>query len=205
MTGTGSTSQRPQRTQETTDTGVEAPPAPSAVERANRLSAANMIRSLLPLLVICLLLVAWQAFRTDEGDPVREIDPSTTVRLAEQRAGYAVPAPSGLPEDYRPTSARTDAGFAEDGDPVTLEIGFVTPSQEFAGFAVSDDPRADPLRAVLEDATEEGAVEIGGQTWTRSTTDRGETAFSREADGVVVVVSGSASDDELRTVAAAVR
>ncbi|TKJ21546.1 hypothetical protein A6V29_07400 [Blastococcus sp. CCUG 61487] len=175
------------------------------MERANRLSAANMIRSLLPLLVICLLLVAWQAFRTDEGDPVREIDPSTTVRLAEQRAGYAVPAPSGLPEDYRPTSARTDAGFAEDGDPVTLEIGFVTPSQEFAGFAVSDDPRADPLRAVLEDATEEGAVEIGGQTWTRSTTDRGETAFSREADGVVVVVSGSASDDELRTVAAAVR
>lgn len=204
MTGTGPTSQRPQRTDEAAEPGVQAPPPSSAVERANRLSVANMLRSLLPLVLISLLLVAWQAFRTDE-QPVREIDPASTVRLAEQRAGYAVPAPTGLSEAYRPTSARTDAGFAAEGDPVTLEIGYLTPSQEFAGFAVSDDPRAQPVRDVLEGATEEGTVDVGGQSWRRVTTDRGETALSRESDGVVVVVTGSAPDDELRTVAAAVR
>ncbi|WP_040337284.1 DUF4245 domain-containing protein [Candidatus Blastococcus massiliensis] len=205
MTGIGPTSQRPAHPDDAAVPTAEAPPASSAVERANRLSAANMIRSLLPLVVICLLLVAWQAFRTSGQDPVREVDPSSTVRLAAERADYAVPAPADLPEGYRPTSARTDAGTAADGGPVTLEIGYLTPSGEFAGFAVSDDPGAQPVRAVLESALEEGMVEVGGQQWTRSTTGRSETVLSREADGVVVVVSGSASDDELRAVAGAVR
>ena len=87
---------------------------------------------------------------------------------------------------------------------MTLEIGYVTPSEEFAGFVVSDDRRADAVASVLDDAVQEGTADLGGQPWTRSTTEKGETALSRESDGVVVVVTGSASDDELETVAAAV-
>ncbi|RBY89520.1 DUF4245 domain-containing protein [Blastococcus sp. TF02A-30] len=182
-----------------------APPLSPAQQRANSFTAANMLRSLLPLVVICLLLVGWQAFRSGPDEGVRVVDPASTVRLATERAGYPVQAPEGLDEDFRPTSARTDAGNATEGDSVTLEIGYLTPGEEFAGFVVSDDRRADPVLAVLLDATEEGTEEIGGQQWTRWTTERGETALSRESEGVVVVVSGSASDDELRTVAAAVR
>src|SRR5918998_3771649 len=74
------------------------PPAPTAVERANRMSAANMIRSLLPLVVICLLAVGWVAFRQGGTDLVRPIDPSSTVQLAAARADYTVEAPSGLPD-----------------------------------------------------------------------------------------------------------
>lgn len=180
--------------------------APSpAVERANRLTAANMLRSLLPLVVICLLLVGWQAFRASEEETVRTVDPASTVQLAVARAGYPVQAPEGLPEDFRPTSARTDAGQAGEGDPVTLEIGYLTPSDEYAGFTISDDRRADPVRDVLDGATDEGAVDVGGESWTRLTTERGETALTREDAGVVLVVSGSATDEELRAVAAAVR
>ncbi|MBN1094800.1 DUF4245 domain-containing protein [Blastococcus sp. TML/C7B] len=207
MTEVGPTSPRPADPPDAPASpgGPVAVPAPSpAVERANRMSAANMIRSLAPLVVICLLLVAWQAFRTSGEETVREVDPASTVRLAVERAGYPVPAPAGLPEGYRPTSARTDAGNAREGDAVTLQIGYLTPSGEYAGFAVSDDPGAEPVRDVLDGATDEAAVDIGGQPWQRLTTERGETALTREADGVVVVVSGSASDDELRTVAAAV-
>jgi hypothetical protein len=204
MTGTDPTRQRPQPS-DGAPPAAEAPLPSSAVERANRMSAANMLRSLLPLVVICLLIVGWQAFRSDPGDPVREIDPASTVRLASEHAGYALAAPTGLPDAYRPTSARTDAGHAADGASVTLEIGYVTPSEEFAGFATSDDLRARPIRSVLDGAKDEGTVEIDGKPWIRSTTERGETALSREADGVVVVVSGSAPDDELRAVAAAVR
>ncbi|MEX5718503.1 DUF4245 domain-containing protein [Geodermatophilus maliterrae] len=180
------------------------PPPASAVERANRMSAANMIRSLLPLVVICLLVVGWIAFRQGGSDPVRPIDPSSTVQLAAARAGYAVPVPTGLPDGYRPTSARTDAGDAVEGAPVTLEIGYVTPSTEYAGFVVSDDPEADPLTAVLEGAEAGGSVQLSGEEWTRSTSSRGETVLSREDDGVTVLVTGSADDEELETVAASV-
>lgn len=164
-----------------------------------------MLRSLVPLVLICLALVGWMSFKQSGVDPVREVDPASTVQLAAARAGYPVVAPSGLPDGYRPTSARTDAGTAEAGDPVTLEIGYLTPSAEFAGFVVSDEARADAVTGVLDGAEEQGTVGLGGRTWTRGTTERGETVFFRVADGVTVLVTGSAPDDELEAVATAVR
>jgi hypothetical protein len=202
MTATGPTGQPPNASP---DEWTAEPQVSPAAARAGRFTYANMLRSLLPLVLICLVIVGWQAFQRSDDDPVREIDPTGTVRAAAERAAYPLVVPTDLPEDYRPTSARTDAGDAGEGDPVTLEIGYVTPSTEFAGFVVSDDPRAEPVRAVLADAREEGSVRLGGTTWTRATTDRGETAFSRVQDGVTVVVTGSASDQELETVAEAVR
>ncbi|MDT0278392.1 DUF4245 domain-containing protein [Blastococcus goldschmidtiae] len=198
MTEAGPTSPRPADRPE-----APAPPSP-AVERADRMSAANMVRSLLPLVVICLLLVGWQAFRASNEETVRTVDPTSTVRLAAERADYAVVAPAGLPEDYRPTSARTNAGFADEGAPVTLEVGYLTPSEEFAGFTVSDDVRAEPVQSVLDGATDDGTVDVAGEPWTRLTTERGETALTRRDGDVVLVVSGSAPEDELRAVAAAV-
>ena len=180
-------------------------PAPSSAEiRAARFNAANMLRSLLPLVVICLLIVAWTTWRQSGDERVQTVDPSSTIQLADARADYPVLAPAGLPDDYRVTSARTDAGKAEEGDTVTLEIGYLTPSDEYAGFVVSDDPGAGPVVDVVADGEEQGEVEIRGETWQQLTTGRGETAFVREVDGLTVAVTGSASDDELRTVAAAV-
>jgi hypothetical protein len=134
MTGVGPTSEHAPRPAAET-----APAVSPAIQRANRLSFANMARSLLPLVVICLLIVAWTAFRQGGDVGVRTVDPSSAVSVAAARAGYVVLAPAGLDEGYRPTSARTDAGNAREGDPVTLEIGYLTPSGEFAGFVVSDD------------------------------------------------------------------
>ncbi|MGY1601121.1 DUF4245 domain-containing protein [Geodermatophilus sp. SYSU D00815] len=187
----------------------DAPPAPDPrLERARRQSFANMVRSLVPLVVIVLALVAWQSFRQGpDENPVKPIDPSSTISLAANRASYPLLVPTDLPEDYRPTSARTDAGEAGEGAAVTLEIGYVTPGEEFAGFVVSDDPGADALTAVLADAEPQGSVQIDGEAWTRSTRVQNratETVLSREADGVTVVVTGSASEEELETVAAAV-
>jgi hypothetical protein len=200
MTGVGPTSEH-------APSPVEgpAPTASPAVERAKRLNFANMLRSLLPLVLICLAIVGWQAFRSSGDVGVRTVDPSSTVQLAAARAGYQLQVPTGLDEHYLPTSARTDAGAAGQGDPVTLEIGYLTPSEEFAGFVVSDDRSADPVAAVLDGAKSEGTMDVGGRPWNRSTTLRGETALSREDGGVTVLVTGSASDEELRTVAESVR
>jgi hypothetical protein len=198
MTGVGPTSEH-------APSPAEEPAVSPAIERADRLSAANMVRSLLPLVVICLLIVAWQAFRASPDVGVRTVDPSSTVQLAAARADYQVLVPTDLGQGYLPTSARTDAGDAREGDAVTLEIGYLTPSKEFAGFVISDDRGADPVAAVLDGARDQKAVDVGGQRWTRSTTVDGETVLSREADGVTVLVTGSAPDEELRTVAESVR
>ena len=200
MTGVGPTSEHaPSPAEEA------APAPPPAIERANRMSFANMLRSLLPLVVICLVIVGWQTFRSGPDVGVRTVDPSSTVQLAAARASYQVLVPTGLDEDYLTTSARTDAGDAGEGDPVTLQIGYLTPSEEFAGFVISDDRGADPVADVLDGAEEQGTVDLDGEAWTRSTTVKGETALSREADGVTVLVTGSAPDEELRTVAESVR
>jgi hypothetical protein len=200
MTGPGPTSQTPHEQED----GVPAPAVNPALERANRLNAANLLRSMLPLVLICLAIVWWTTLRQSGDVGVRTVDPSTTVQLAAARADYTVLVPVGLDRDYRVTSARTDAGNAGEGDPVTLEIGYLTPAEEYAGFIVSDDPRADPLATVLDGAQGQDTLQIGGQTWTRSITEKDETALSREADGATVVVTGSAKDEELEAVAAAV-
>ena len=180
-------------------------PTPSSAEiRAARFNVANMLRSLLPLVVICLLIVAWTTWRQSGDERVQTVDPSSTIQLAAARAEYRVLAPTDLPDDYRVTSARTDAGRADQGDTVTLEIGYLTPAEEYAGFVVSDDPTAGAIEAIVGEAEEQGTVDIGGETWRRLTTGRGETAFLRESDGVTVAVTGSATDEELETVAAAV-
>jgi hypothetical protein len=206
MSGVHPTSSRPPGQEKSAVPGGDGGSAPSpAMERANRFNYANMLRSLVPLVVICLAIVGWNAFRQSPDEKVHVVDPTSTVQLAAARASYPVQAPIGLSADYRPTSARTNAGNAAQGDPVTLEVGYLTPSEEFAGFVESDDPKAGPLRRVLDGARDQGTEEVGGQTWTRSTTERGETALSRVVGEATVVVTGSATDDELRTVAAAVR
>jgi cytoskeletal protein RodZ len=200
MTGVGPSGEQPSSVE-----NAPPPGADPAVQRAARMNAANMVRSLLPLVLICLAIVWWTNFRQSaDVQPVRTVDPTSTVDLAAARASYPIVVPQRLDRGYRPTSARTDAGAASEGDPVTLEIGYVTPSDEFAGFVVSDDPRADALASVLDRAEEKGTVDVGGASWTRSTTQKGETVLSRQDGGVTVAVSGSASEKELETVAAAV-
>jgi len=198
----GPTDQRPQPP-------VEDAPTPPVPDRLSKQTFANMLRSLVPLVLIILAVVWWTAFRQSaDVQPVKTVDPSTTVQLAANRAGYPLLVPTDLPRGYRPTSVRTDAGNAGEGDPVTLEIGYVTPKDQFAEFVVSDDPRADAVTGLLADATPAGSLQIGGDTWTRATRlheREEETVLSRSVDGVTVVVSGSAPEKELQTVAGAVQ
>ena len=187
----------------------EQPPSPAAVspamQRAARMSAANMVRSLAPLVVLCLVIVWFTALRQQPEERVQTVDPTSTVHVAAARAGYPLQAPTGLDRRYLSTSARTNAGSATAGQPVTLEIGYLTPARKYAGFVESDDPGAQPVRDVLSGATPHGSVDIAGVPWTRSTTRRGETALSRTVAGVTLLVTGSASDPELTAVAAALR
>ncbi|HEV7210221.1 MAG TPA: DUF4245 domain-containing protein [Blastococcus sp.] len=206
MTDVGPTSQRSPHAQDGSGSGDDGTaPASPTMQRLARFNVANMVRSLLPLVVLCLVIVGWTALRQGPDERVQTVDPSTTVHLAAARASYPVQAPSGLAKGYLPTSARTNAGNVTKGAPVTLEIGYLTPEKQFAGFTESDDPGAQPVHDVLDGATPHGTADIGGAQWTRSTTERGETALSRTVGRVTLVVTGSASAEELTAVAASVR
>jgi hypothetical protein len=176
-------------------------PAPPVVDRMQRFTAANMIRSLLPLVLGCLLVVGITALRQNPDDPVREVETTSAERAVSQLASYQLLVPRGLSDDWRPTSVRTDAGRASAGDQVTLQIGWLTPDEEFAEYVVSDDAEAGALTDVLDDATQDGAEQVDGATWQRLTTARGETALTRTEGTATLLVTGSASDDELATLA----
>jgi hypothetical protein len=190
---------------ETAPTAAPAAPASSSVERLQRFTAANMLRSLLPLVLGCLLVVGIMAVRQNPEDPVREVETTSAERAVAELAGYQLLVPRGLSDDWRATSVRTDAGQATEGDPVTLQIGWLTPGEEFAEYVVSDDANATALTDVLDDATEDGAQQVAGEAWQRLTTERGETALTRTEGTATLVVTGSASDDELETLAGSLR
>ena len=109
-----------------------------------------------------------------------------------------------LPDGWRPTSVRTDAVDGAPGDPVTLEIGWLTPAEEYAGYVISDGTDVDALDDVLDDATADGTARVGGVSWDRRSTERGETALVRTEGSATLLVTGSAPDQELEALAAAV-
>lgn len=183
------------------DAGGPAPAASPAGDRMERFTPANMIRSLLPLLVVSLVIVGVTALRQNPEDPVREVDPTSAQRTVAERADYELLVPTDLPEGWRPTSVRTNAGSVQAGDPVTLEIGWLTPEEEYAGYVVSDDLAAAAVADVLQGATADGSEQVSGQTWERLDTLRGEMALTRTADGATLVVTGSAPEEELTTLA----
>jgi Protein of unknown function (DUF4245) len=183
----------------------EAPPAAPPVDRMARFSYRNMIWSLVPLVVICLALVGWSAFKYDGGDPVKTVETQSSIRAAAAVAGYPLLAPQGLDDRWRATSVRTNAGSAQPGDHVSLQIGWYTPTDEYASYVVSDDARDTALTGVLRTATDEGSVQVAGSTWERHRTTRGETALTRTDGSATMLVTGSSSEQELETLAGSLR
>ncbi|MBA3294822.1 MAG: DUF4245 domain-containing protein [Geodermatophilaceae bacterium] len=165
--------------------------------RLGKMTAANMLRSMLPLVVMVLGLAYFCSPQTQ--DPVTEIDPSNSIRYAASLTDVVLPVPD-LAEAWRPTSVDVTP---EGGQPgvVTLTIGYLTPSEEFARYAVSTDSASGLMTDLLTGATGVGALRLGGESWEEFSTGRGEALYLRNDGDLRLVVTGSASQDELRTLA----
>ncbi len=161
-----------------------------------------MVRSLAPLVVLILVMV-WLSSPSD-SDPVREIDPGPDLVYAASIADFEVLAARNLPAGWRPTSARVDP--ATDNGPVGITVGYVSPSQEFAQVVHSSVPQEQLLTGVLgEGYAEGGDISVGGFGWRELLTADGEQALVRSTDGSTVIVTGSATEADLRLLAAALR
>lgn len=171
----------------------------SAPSRRSGPSAADLLRSLLPLTVLILVMV-W-LYRPADTDPVREIDPGPTVSYAASIADFQVLAAVDLPAGWRATSARAEP--ASEGEPVGLTVGYVTPTDRFAEVVQSSVPQPQLLLDVLgEGYTEADLTVEDGHGY--QTAD-GELALVLAESGSTIVITGSADVDELRVLAAALR
>ena len=88
-----------------------------------------------------------------------------------------------------------------------MHVGWSLPATRYAGL---DEATGNP-QVVLADvlgrrgSTVSGTTSIDGTPWQQRVSDRGETALTRTAGPLTVVVTGNATDAELRLLAALLR
>jgi hypothetical protein len=130
------------------------------------------------------------------------VEYSHVVAVFGKVAGTAL-APVDLPRGWRANAASFDSG----GGRAHLHIGFATPGSRYAGLDETNG-RADQLvRKVLgaRAATVTGTTTIAGNAWDIRRSQRGEEALTTTIGALTLVVTGSATDSQLRTLAGSLR
>ena len=162
----------------------------------NRLlqTVRDMVLSLgLVLGVVAFILIV--TVRDEPDDPVREVDPAPALAGAQANAPFQAQVPQGLPDGWRPTSARVSAPGDE---PFRWHVGFVTPDIEYAAAGQSDGPLEEYLRDERAGGDEQGTVRVAGERWTVYVREDGEReSLVRVEDGVVTLVTGTGGQDDL--------
>ena len=166
-------------------------------------SAADMVRSLVVVGVLVALILVLTP-RTHE-EQVREVPWAQTYGQAVITAGYPLYGPSPLPSGWRATSARTSQPA---GTTLAWHVGFVTPKDRYVALEQRDGDGAAFVSDVTERGRLLGTVRIGGRTWQRLTSHSGDDSVRSlvlPAAASTVVVSGSGSFAELRSLAESLR
>lgn len=126
------------------------------------------------------------------------VDYSHEVAAFAQVTG-SVLSPVGVPKDWRANASTFDST----GRTARMHIGFATPGSDYAGLDETNGAAGPLIAKVLgaRGAKVTGTTTIAGQTWELRRSDRGEEALTLTTGGITVVVTGSASDQQLRTLA----
>jgi uncharacterized protein DUF4245 len=133
---------------------------------------------------------------------LRPVDYTHQVAAFKAIAGTVL-SPTDLPKAWRANSASFDS------TPVRahLHVGFATPGSLFAGFDESNGPAAQLISRVLgpRGAKVTGTTTIAGGSWEMRRSQRGEQALTTTTGRLTLVVTGSATDAQLRTLAGSLR
>ena len=173
---------------------------PAQPRRRRQQTVRNMVWSLVPLLALIVIFVV--IFQPGK-QPTNTVNPQPDFSYATHQMRAPVPAPHGLSGKWRPTSS--DLSQPDRQGRVKLEVGYITPQNQFAELVESNRPVADLVRNTVPGSTRQGSVTVGGTDWARYKTSRGEIALAAPHGRVSVVVTGSAKLTELQTLAASLR
>jgi hypothetical protein len=166
---------------------------------------SDMARSLglMAVVIAALLLLGPARTLVFPGSAERQpVDYRDQVRAFATVAG-SVLAPVGVPSTWRANAAT----FDRDHSGAHLHVGFATPGSHYAGLDETDGEPSGLYRRVLgaRGARTSGSTTIAGTTWQLRRSDRGEEALTSTTGDVTVVVTGDATDAQLRTLAGSLR
>lgn len=169
-----------------------------------------MIGAMVILLICVGVLVAFtRGCSFAPGGP--SVDPTSapTVdmsrRLADAASSVAFPVrrPS-LPVEWQANSSSTEAVNAVD---VVVRVGWLTPDGNYVQLSQSGAAESDVLAAETgqEEPVARGEIDVSGVRWVSYPARRDEPAWVTDLDGTVVLITGSASEDDFRRLAEAVQ
>jgi len=164
------------------------------------------------IVVAVLLFVGlYGGFSFSPAKPTGGVAATADVRggfdTAARTAGFAVVVPQGVPASWHGSSfSVTDAPGTPQAPP-TVRGGWLTPSGAFITLIQSSGDPAAVLATELGQTSGSrlGTVRTGGADWTVNPGVRQETAWWRVRNGVMLVITGSASPADFAALAGAVR
>ncbi|MDL4772250.1 MULTISPECIES: DUF4245 domain-containing protein [Thermomonosporaceae] len=157
----------------------------------------------------CLALVAVIYLITPRSDNevLPTVDYSSQQWALRNDAPYTSYAPEGLPVGWRPTSSRLHGLDGGGKAPVAWHLGFVTPTDEYAALEQSNEKASEYVPRMTNNKNSLGTQQIGGVSWAKYyRKDKKANSLARTLpDGVSLVVTGTASYDELAVLVAALK
>jgi hypothetical protein len=167
---------------------------------ANR-TVGNMLRSLLVVGAFVVLLVFIVPRPSAVSQP--PVDVTGTAQGAATDAGFPIDVPVGLPSEWRATAAHlldTTDGIA------TWHVGYETADAQYAALEQAAHVTFDWTSVSTGGGTQVGTQVVDGVTWTRLMHDnRLQRTLSLTQGDVTTLVTGTASWEELGTLAASLR
>ncbi|MDF9815365.1 hypothetical protein M2266_004596 [Streptomyces sp. SPB162] len=137
------------------------------------------------------------------ADPVKPIGFQTELSQARRDAPFPVAAPEGLGKDWRATTVAYDA---KDAKAIEWHLGFVDPQDEYAAVEQGNGPSAKFIAAKSKRAVRDGnrTVSVAGVPWDRYKGPK-YNALVRVEKGVTTMITGTAPDEQLAELAAALK
>jgi Protein of unknown function (DUF4245) len=159
-----------------------------------------MAISLLVLLVPVILGVLVYRVLLDGDKPV-VVDPTSAISEARAARAFPVTEPTGLESGWRTVSARYQPG----ADGALLRLGYLTPGGDGLQLVQGNVPAGQLVPQELTNkARPDGQVDLAGTTWQRYQARPGERALVLLEPTRTVIVIGSVSEPDLRTLAEAI-
>lgn len=184
--------------------GRRPPPRPNRYE----LPWTSMLGALAVVLGVVVVFVLWRAVNRDnEAVPPQTVDYRAWLSSVHSDGRLAGFAPGTLPDGWRPTSASYTSGPSPH-----WHLGVLTAAKQYVGLEEGLDPLSDQVDQYVDPAAKRGPdVRVGGRTWQTWTDAGGDYALVRQQRAPkgelpeTVIVVGSASPDQIRAYAAALR
>ncbi|CRK61614.1 hypothetical protein [Alloactinosynnema sp. L-07] len=168
----------------------------------------DMVMSLTALLLIIGALLFFNrgcSFSPGTPETDSAIAPTVDARADLTRYASSVDFPIRVPSLPAPWRANSSSSGPVAPASVVVRVGWLTPGR-FVQLSQSGAPAADVVSVETgqKDSKPTGSVEAGGRSWQVFPGRRDEKAWATEVDGATLVITGSGSEDDFRTMATAV-